>query len=540
MFTEAEPNNSTVQAQPVTFGTEIQAQWTTGDIDYFQFTLSVTSHVMLFTGTNDPTLDTELLLEDVAGFTLAYDADSRGLSAALSIELPPGTYRAKVTATSPQAFADYTFEVARTSPRTVTLTENATTEVANNTRAGATLLPSGPCRVTVDAQRLTAGDEDWYRLSFNVRTGLWITINEGNGKWISQHRWELYDANGSLVSARYGPSSGNSPEDPSNADKEKRTSQIRVWEGQTYYVRVLENAGCSPNCSSTSGYNEIPYGAYRLTVISAPMAGAGQVAHGGTATGIAGGQVGTGILPAPTLGNPIPKHAWTIIAPSACVVFLQTFPGSGTALNDSTIRISDSQGWAASSAAGNVLENPQNPLHARLAVTLPSAGNYTVEVTGGPLNAGGGSYLLEVGLAACAISYSVPIYGIFSNANCGTGQILYASNPSEVPVLGSLLVTRAYFAASTGLVVRLLDLQVMPVPFDLTSIGAPGCFLVIQGLATELALSSPPGAYFSLAIPSSPAFLGIQVYDQVVGFDLFSFGVGASDALRYTICSSPF
>lgn len=68
-------------------------------------------------------------------------------------------------------------------------------------------------------------------------------------------------------------------------------------------------------------------------------------------------------------------------------------------------------------------------------------------------------------------------------------------------------------------------------PFDMTGLGAPGCFARVSGDANVLLVGSGGLATFNMAIPASTAYLGAQLYTQGLSLDAANaLGAVMSDA----------
>lgn len=558
MTSELEPNDTVAEANAIGPGQQVQASLMAGDVDFYSFALGAPTRVHLFTGrVGGVATDTVLRLWDATGATLlAYDDDSRDSLSSLSVDLPLGTWYVSVSGFSATTSGAYALDYGTDAVQVYALTEDSVSEQNNNRNSNnggiPTPIPSGPCLVTVDAQRPNATDEDWYSLSLPTQSGVWILVNEGKGSWISQYRWDLLDGNGAALPTSHGTTGGNS------ARFNVRSSLQRVWSAGNYRIKISERTGCtlggvSVPCRTLSPYSLVPDGAYSLSVLTVPMLTGVTRVHTGTPPTLAGGDVGSGSLSGPPTNVPLPSQDWLIHTDGPSTLFLQTRGGSGTPLQDTIIQLFDASGkLVASSGGGNVLADSR---HARMVVSISEAGggDYTARVTGGSTQPQSypASYLLEVGLASCTPYLSAAVNKTDGNEFCTTGglRVEYGTQPGELPVVGTLFVLDVANAPPLTLLLRMIGFSNTfsgtfgPLPFHMAPLGAPSCSLFVDPLVVQAWFASPSGtAQLSQSIPASPTFLGMTLHEQVGAFDAAAnpLGLVLSNALSYVIGNRPF
>jgi hypothetical protein len=540
VLNEVEPNDIPPQANFVAPGTQIDCVLTPGDVDWFVFSTSG-GRVSLFTSALGATsVDTVLELFDLAGTTsLGYGDDARGALSDLSMNLPAGTYLLRVSGFSPSTTGGYSLDATETFVLPFTMSESE----PNDTLATADVLPPGNCRVDVDAGLSGPLDEDWYKITVSSpRSGIWFLINEGNAPFLSQHRYEVYDGNGVLVqSSALGTNAAD------NSAKAISTSQIRCWPMGTYYLVVKNRSN-----ASGSPFNKVLVGKYRLEYLEIPLNTGAPVAESvepnssvATATPITAGDWGTGSL---TNGD---MDWWLVHANGRGTLMVQTRGGNAPALTDSTIRLYDAKGklLGLPSLDGNLLDGSA---HARLTASINIAlpGDYFVEVTSGPVIPVGVTlnYALEVGLIPCNPYLTAEYHKKDDDASClGSAagvRVEYSTLGSgELPIVGSTFVRVATRMPSFSGVLQLIGFSDSffsggPLPFDLSSLGAPGCTLNVDPLLIYLYVSDAAGrARFQTSLPVSPVFAGFTLYEQLLVLDPPANPLGAtlSNSIEYTI-----
>ena len=114
-----------------------------------------------------------------------------------------------------------------------------------------------------------------------------------------------------------------------------------------------------------------------------------------------------------------------------------------------------------------------------------------------------------------------------------SGTPALAPLPGELPWLGESFILDVSNLLASQPATLLLGASrtawgTLPLPFDLTSIGMPGCTLHVGG---ELTLPVPHTTGVGrvvLAIPALPTLLGAAFYDQVVALDPAANRLGAT------------
>ena len=126
-------------------------------------------------------------------------------------------------------------------------------------------------------------------------------------------------------------------------------------------------------------------------------------------------------------------------------------------------------------------------------------------------------------------------YGLFGAGCAGTRPVtnLVANGLPELG--GTLTVALNNLPISAAFLVTGLSRTTASfgaLPFDLTSLGAPGCLARVSDDARVLLVGTANAAVWNLGIPNAPGLVGLQAYNQAVVFDPGFNGIGAvvSDA----------
>jgi hypothetical protein len=131
-------------------------------------------------------------------------------------------------------------------------------------------------------------------------------------------------------------------------------------------------------------------------------------------------------------------------------------------------------------------------------------------------------------------------YGFFGAGCPGTLGIPHVLNTTQ-PTIGGTLSTsldNLQFAIAVMVlgVSNTLSGGAIPLPLDLTFLGAPGCSLRVSLDATDTVVGAGTTATWSFNIPNNPALLGVQLYNQAASLDSTNaFGFVMSDAYAWLV-----
>lgn len=495
-----------------------------GDQDWFRLTFTTpgVANVPLYLNGLPANVDAQLELWDATGTTLlAFSDDCRGVLPGLSLNLPAGTYLARVLGATAATTGGYSLDTA---------VNPADPYGAFEVEPNDTVATANPIAVNTSIRTVisTPTDVDTFQVVLPApRTGLYIQVLDGDAPCISRTRVDCLTAAGMAV-----PIATHGLPFIVSSDRNFRIGQFRVFPGGTYNLAVKAS-------SSTGAGTVVPTGSLRFDVTEMPMNVNGVVAEGpepnastATATPIGFGQQGSGNL------TPGDSDWWRIDLPGPSYLTIQTANGPAPSLTDTSLTLYDAAGlpFGFTATLGNTLE-PAGTSHARFHIEIPAALRLFVEVSGGTPTSSG-NYQFEIGGAPMR---RVPAFAGLIPANAGgpgTPTTLDPWGSGEVPVLGTTFSRQV----TTGALRPILYLRGfsnqfangnVPLPYNLAPHGAPGCTLDVDPLAVNLYVADAAGSLIlDDGLPSNPAFNGIQVYEQAVALETSPFALRPSRSFR--------
>ncbi len=441
--------------------------------------------------------------------------------------------------------------------------------ISANTAATITCaaLPFAPA--ANDTFDIEIGDVDVYQLVLTApRSMVAFQISEGDAPWGFNHRFEIWDAAGALLvpTTTFGSNALDS-----GTFTGRTVQTIRCWPAGTYHIVVKHrNAAANQGGGPIAGY--VPLGNYRLEVKARSMNVGGVVSEAvepnstvATATAILPGQQGTGNLTINTGTDA--SDLWgpfNITQPS--IVMIQTGNGSPSAMTDTSIGVrqydpvTSTLGAFVAITSGNTLE-PAGTSHARATVTFPLPGTifYVEVLSPGTGATQAGDYVLEISqIDATAYLTGTVLNTTANTTGCGTAGVPVITRAftstinGEFPTIGQTFVVQATnlnAAGNLGLMVTGLSNTLaggaIPLPLDLTAIGAPGCVLNVDPMLIEVLVGNGSGvAQYALPIPPSATLKGAVLYQQPCKWDFATpinpIGIQPGGYVRYIIGDRAF
>lgn len=391
-----------------------------------------------------------------------------------------------------------------------------------------------------DTFDIEIGDVDVYQLVLTApRSMVAFQISEGDAISAFTHRYEIWDAAGALLAptTTYGAVAGDS-----GIYSGRTLQQVRCYPAGTYHIVVRHRSAWA---NVGGGPIVAPYpvfgGSYRLEVKARAMNVSGTVPENAepndtiaTATPIVSGQQGLGNLTINT-GSDVADLWGPINITQPSLLMFQTGNGALAPMLDTTIVLREYNpitgvlAAGTSATSGNTLE-PTGTSHARSTVQFLLPGSiYYLEVRSpGTTAAMAGDYVLEISQID-ALAYALGNVANFTaNATgCGTAgapaitRAFPSATTGELPTIGQPFVVQATNLNGVGnLGLMVTGFAQLPLPIDLTALGAPGCAVHVSPDFVELMVASPAGiADYVLTIPGNPALRGMAIYQQPCKWD---------------------
>jgi len=409
----------------------------------------------------------------------------------------------------------------------------------NNTTATATPLATG-AQAYGD---LTAGDEDWYKITLTSTSDLKVFAGPGFAGQCDDTRVRIYAADGTtiLIDVDDGNTAGQGY---------YSTFTVGGYAAGDYYVSVR-------------GYSATTAGSYTLDVVAAapgtyaavlpPLTPVNEAAENndprpafgsGTATTsavftrnlgntIAGGTSGTSEL---TVGKDYDFYELVVTTTGVHTFDTRATTTAPTPIVDDTvIRLLDSSftSLGFNDDTGGTYSllsfNITTPGTYYLCVSGyygTSAGNYYLDIAGptAPLPTGPSTVTIQAG--GCAGSAGTPALGT-------RATISFPAARPERAVLGSTFYLDGTNLPASAPLFRVIGFGALAVPFDLTGLGAPGCQVEVDPLSAVLSFSDAGGAHFwEFALPGGLVFVGLTLEQQLVVFDPPANGLGVTVSNR--------
>lgn len=524
---ENEPNNTVAQAQLLTPGLHVTANLAAGEQDWFTFTLAAPGQTHVRTSGNfavNPSVDTQVAIYDAAGATrLAWDDNADGTHSDCGVTLAAGTYTVLIMGKTAATAGDYGVDFAVLPVVPITAVEGA--EPNNNPGSGGT-----PTAITLGdtfAGELTATtDVDWFQFTLTTRTVVQVAVmDDGDVPQLDQTRLQYYQESSPGVWTTLGTAAQNIA-----THRNFTLSHTNTLLPGNYAIEVSSNTTATG--TAPWQYNKTGKYAVRTRAISMPATGIAPEAPEPNNSTTTSGALTLGDDAVGVIGNTTPaanEGDWYIFAVSGpTTIAAQCEAGPAPGVTGTTIRVYDSAGVVIATGSGST------NAHGRLITTLREAGTYFLEVAGAVV-ASAGNYVLHTGgcdplFVAIGQTTQPPSVNACPGSNGLRPNLGNASG--ERPFLGTTYVMRITNAVANTIIVPMLGFSdrfaaggTLPLPFDLTPLGAPGCFVRVDPLVTLGFLADATGtAFIDFPLLPTVSLRGTAVYVQCLCFDPFLAG----------------
>jgi DUF971 family protein len=521
---ELEPNNSVLQAQTLVAGQHVTANLVAGEQDWFAFTLAAAQRVSVRTSGNfatNPSVDTFVAIYDAAGATrLAWNDNADGSHSDCGVTLPAGNYTALVMGKLATTAGDYGVDFVALPFEPIDA--NEASEPNGNPSGGGSPSPL-LLGDTVAGELATAADVDWWQFTLTVPSIVQAcAFDDGGVPQLDQARLQFFQESTPGSWTAIGTVGQNS-----TSHRAFNLNHTGMLPAGNYAIEV---SSATTTAAGTAPWNYLKAGRYALRTCVVEMTGFGAVPEGpepnnnaANAPFLVLGQDATGNISGSNEGD---WYAFFVNGPTTVGAMCETGPAPG--ITGTTLRIYDGNGVAIATASGSSMT------HGRLVATVREAGTYYLEVAGAVF-AGAGNYVLRTG--SCAplfVASSVTTQPPSTNACPGSNGLRpnLGVASGEKPYLGTTFVMRLSNAVANTFVVPMVGLSdtsafggTVPLPFDLTALGAPGCFVRVDPLVTLGFLADASGvAFVDFPLVPNLSQRGTAVFVQCLCFDPFLAG----------------
>lgn len=519
---ETEPNDTAAQAQAVAAGTHVEANLVAGEQDWYAFTLAAPAQMHARTSGNfntSPSVDTFVAIYDAAGATrLAWDDNSDGQHSDCGVTLPAGSYTVLVVGKLATTTGPYGFDLIALPALPITVAEGA--EPNNSPGSGGTPTPFTPGD-TLGGELTTTTDADWWSFTLTTRSVVQAVCMDDGGVPQLDNTLVGFFNNSPGNTTAFGTTSFIS-----TSHRAFNLAHQGMLAPGNYAIQV---SSATSTAAGTAPWNYVKTGKYALRTRAIAMPGLNVVGETPEPNNNAAA------APILTLGDSAAGNTtgsadgdWYgfVANGGTTIAAMCETPGAG-GVAGTTLRLYNADGVVVTTAGGT------STTHARLITTLAVGGIYYLEVAGAVL-ASTGNYVLNTGSTdALFVPSTFTQQPASTNACPGSNgnRPIMASASGERPALGSNYVLRVERALANTLVVPVFGFSntvangTLPLPFDLTALGAPGCFVRVDPAITFGLVTDANGlAFLDLAFPANPALRGTTFYGQSLCFDPFVTG----------------
>lgn len=525
---EVEPNNTVAQAQALVAGRQVVANLAAGEQDWYSFMLSSAAEIHLQTSGNftvNPSVDTVVLVYDASGSTrLAWNDNQRGTMSDCGVNLPAGSYTCLVMGKTVTVAGDYGLDFAVLPAAVVHVTEAAEPN-------GEPALGGNPTQITLGqtftGELSSPTDSDWFTFTLTSAGVVQAAVyDDGGAPQLDSTLIKLYQE---TTSGLYSPTGTSST--IAGSHRAFNLGHLGTLPPGNYAIEITAGSAAT----GTAPFNYDRQGKY------------------GVRTQLLGMPAVNTVLESQEPNNTLPTAAWLALGDQAfgncsgqnepdwygfavngpTTIVAMTDSRGSSPINDTTLRLLDRDGVLLTSSSSG---GPQS--HGRLVFTVPQAGLYFIEVSGGLFALTGDYVLYTGGSTPMFVPGSWRAEPPSTNACPGSNSLRPALTvaSSETAMLGSTLVIRLQNALPNAMAVPFFGFSrtvanggTLPLPFDMTAMGAPGCFLRVDPASTSLAIADAAGvSYIDLPVPALLNLRGLPFFMQAVVFDAANNALGVS------------
>jgi hypothetical protein len=519
---ETEPNDTVAQAQGVTAGYHVDATLVAGEQDWFTFVLAAPTQVHVRTSGNfavNPSVDTFVAIYDAAGAVrLAWNDNADGNHSDCGVTLPAGTYTALVMGKLATTAGAYGLDLIALPVEPIDVNEGPE---PNNSPAGSGVPTPFTPGDTLAGELTTATDADWWSFTLTTRSIVQaVCMDDGGVPQLDNTRLAFF-ADNSGAWTTFGTASSLT-----TSHRAFTLAHTGMLAPGNYAIEV---SSATTTAAGTAPWNYVKTGKYALRTRAITLPGTSVVAEAAepnnsaaTAAFLTLGDDAAGNTTGSGDGD---WYGFAAGAGTTIGAMCEAAASGGVA--GTTLRLYDSNGVSVATASGS------STTHGRLVFTVPTTGLYYLEVAGAVL-ASTGNYVLRTGFTdAMFVASTFSQQPASTNACPGSNTLrpILQSASGEKPALGSNYVLRVERALANTIVVPMIGFSntvasgAIPLPFDLTALGAPGCFLRVDPAITLGLLSDAAGlAFFDLSLPPLLSARGTTIFLQALCFDPFLAG----------------
>jgi len=534
---EIEPNNTVAQAQVLVAGTQVTANLAAGEQDWYQFTLSGAAEIHLRTSGNfgvNPSVDTGVFLFDATGANrLAWNDNAPGTMSDCGVNLPGGTYTVMVVGKLATTTGDYGLDFV--------VLPAAVIQTNEGPEPNSGLVPGGvPTPITlgdtVAGFLSSTTDADWYSFTLANRSIVQaICYDDGAAPQLDNTLLSLFQETAPGIYTAIGTTSTLA-----TSHRAFNLAHPQTLAAGTYAIQV--SAGTA--AAGVAPFNYTQTGNYAIRTRLIAMSGAAMLPEGAepnntpaTAPFFPLGETLTG-----NCSGSNEEDWWAFAVSGPTTIAAMSDNGTPTPITDTTIKLYDSTGTFVTSASSG---GPGS--HGKLVFTINEAGVYYIAVAGGVF-AATGDYVLYTGscdptFVASGLSTTPPSTNACPGSNALRPALTAAS--TESPQLGSTFVVRlqntlpnAIAAPFFGFSRNLAYSGSLPLPFDMTPVGAPNCFLRVDPLIMNVIVTDAAGVgYLDIVLPATPSARGFTFFMQSMQLDApnNALGISMSNDVRIVV-----